>query len=185
MDEKSKVVILYSGGADSILLIEFAKKMKKGIYALLIDYGQLHKEELEFAEKYCKNNKIEYQKVTILDYNVKSGLTTGEKNLYEGVHSHNVPARNTIFLSIAAGIAESNKIDTIWIGPDMSDFYGEFPDCKQVYIGKINEVFKIAFSYPIIVEAPLLGMSKEMVLSLLDYFGIKMNEIFSGYGQFE
>lgn len=185
MDENSKVVILYSGGADSTLLIEFAKKMKKGIYALLIDYGQLHKEELEFAEKYLSKNGITYNKVSIGGLSAQSGLTgSGEKGMYEGVADHYVPGRNTMFLSVAASEAESQGITNIWIGPDMSDFYGEFPDCKQVYIGKINEVFKVAFSYPIIVEAPLLGMSKEMVLSLLDSFGIKMNEIFSGYGKF-
>ena len=185
MDEDKRVVILYSGGADSTLLLEFAKRMGKDIYAVLIDYGQLHKEELEFAKKYLNTEKIPYNVVSLVGLSANSGLTKdGEKGLYGGVAQHYVPARNSMFLAIAASEAESAGINKIWIGPDMSDFYGEFPDCKQVYIGEINKVFKIAFSYPIEVEAPLLGMSKEMVLSLLSSYGIKKDDIFSGYGQF-
>jgi 7-cyano-7-deazaguanine synthase len=107
----------------------------------------------------------------------------GTKGTYEGVSIYNIPARNTIFLSIAAGIAESMKIDKIWIGADMSDFYHLFPDCTQVYIGKINELFKIAFSYPIFVEAPLIGFSKETVLKLLELAGVRKEDFYSGYGE--
>mgnify|MGYP001386355994 CR=1 FL=1 len=182
---KDQILVLYSGGADSTLLLEIAKRMGKSVYALLIDYGQLHKEELEFAKKYLDKEKIQYNQVSISGLSAQSGLTgDGEKGKYDGVAPHYVPGRNTMFLAIAASEAESQGITNIWIGADMSDFYGEFPDCKQVYFGKINDVFKVSFSYPIIVEAPLLGMSKQMVLDILKSFEIKMEDIYSGYGQF-
>ncbi len=96
-----------------------------------------------------------------------------------------MPARNSIFLTIAAGIAESKGLNEIWIGCDMSDFYGEFPDCKQEYIGKMNEVFKIAFSYPIKIIAPLLGLEKEIILEILHKsFDIKEENLYSGYKEF-
>jgi 7-cyano-7-deazaguanine synthase len=176
------LVILFSGGADSVLLMELAKSIKRKPLALIIDYKQLHSKELEKAQEYCIKNKIEYKIVNLENYNVRSGLTTGEKATYKGVHDMNVPARNTIFLSIAAGIAESNNIKKIWFGADMDDYYNKFPDCFQNYIEKINELFKIAFSYPIFVEAPLLGFSKDNVKSMLNFYMIKENEIFSGYG---
>lgn len=181
---KEDLVILFSGGADSILLMELSKRMGKTPLALLIDYNQLHIKELDKAIEYCKNNNIDFKKVKLYDYNVRSGLTTGEKGIYDGVHEMNVPARNTIFLSIAAGIAESNNIKTIWFGADMEDYYNKFPDCLQDYVGKINELFKISFSYPIMVEAPLLGFSKENVLLLLEWMGVEKNSIYSGYGEF-
>lgn len=182
---KSDLVVLYSGGADSTLLIEIANKIGKTPYCVLIDYGQLHKEELKFAEEQCVKRNLEYRKITISGYNVDSGLTgSGEKGMYEGVSIYNVPARNSIFLSIACGVAESLNIKTVWIGCDMSDYYGHFPDCKQEYIGKVNDVFSIAFSYPIQVEAPLLGLTKEMVVHLLQSFGVNEKELYSGYGEY-
>lgn len=181
---KEDLVILFSGGADSILLMELAKSMKKTPLALMMNYGQLNIEELDKAQRYCLKNNIKYEIVELKNYNVKSGLTTGEKGAYEGVNKMNVPARNTIFLSIAAGLAESNNINKVWLGSDMSDFYNKFPDCYQSYIGNINELFDIAFSYPIFVEAPLLGFSKANVLSMLKYYGVKNEDIFSGYGEF-
>ena len=179
------LVILYSGGADSMLMLKLALDLGKEPLAVLIDYGQVHIEELEFAKKQLKKLKVDYQNVKISGLDIDSGLTGNAiKGQYENVSIYNVPARNSMFLTIAAGIAESNQIKEIWIGCDMSDFYGEFPDCKQEYIGMINKLFKIAFTYPIIVEAPLLGMTKEMVLSILkNHFDISESGIYSGYGE--
>lgn len=185
MDANAKVVILYSGGADSTLLIEFAKKMRKGIYALLIDYGQLHKEELEFAEKYLSKNGITYNKVSIGGLSAQSGLTgSGEKGTYVGVADHYVPGRNTMFLSVAFSEAEAQGIQEIWYGPDYSDREGLFPDCYQDYVYEINKLFAIAGSYPIKVYAPTLGFTKDMVLKLLESFGVTKEQLYSGYGQF-
>jgi 7-cyano-7-deazaguanine synthase len=182
MDEN--IVVLFSGGADSVLLMEMAKSMGKIPLAVMINYHQKHIEELTIAEKYCFKNKIKYEEIGLKNYNVRSGLTTGEKGIYNNVSEMNVPARNTIFLSIAAGISESNSINKVWIGCDMDDYYHKFPDCFQDYIGKINDLFKIAFSYPITVEAPLLGFSKENVLLMLKYYKIDELDIYSGYGEF-
>jgi len=93
-----------------------------------------------------------------------------------------VPFRNTIFLSLASSIAENNNINKIWFGPDWSDNLGDFPDCKQDYINKFNDMLKIAGSTQITVEAPLLGFTKENIIKLLDSFGIDSQEYFSGYG---
>jgi 7-cyano-7-deazaguanine synthase len=180
-----KVLVLFSGGADSTLLLKLAEKMKTEVFALMIFYGQLHREELDIARKYCTLNKVPFKEVTISGYDVNSGLTgSGEQNLYEGVHSHNVPARNSIFLSLAYGFAESMGIQEIWYGANFDDFENRFPDCTQEYIGKFNEILKVAAVKPIKVYAPLLGMNKGMINNLLELYGIKKEEVFSGYGQF-
>lgn len=185
MSEDKRVVILYSGGADSTLLLEIAKKIGKEPFALLIDYGQLHKEELIFAEQYVGKNGIPYNKVSISGLSAQSGLTgTGVQGQYEGVHTHWVPGRNTMFLAIAFSEAESRGIKEIWYGPDYSDREGLFPDCYQDYVYELNKLFAIAGSYPIKVYAPTLGLTKEMVLKLLESFGITKDQLFSGYGNY-
>ncbi len=185
MNEIFGVLVLYSGGGDSTLLLKLAEKMNKKPFALLVYYGQLHKEELDYARKFCTLNNIPFKEVSLSGYDVNSGLTgSGEQNLYEGVHSHNVPARNSIFLSLAYGYAEAMGISEIWYGANYSDYENRFPDCYQEYVGKFNEMLKVAAARPIKVYAPLLGMSKEMTTKLLESFGVQKDEIFSGYGQF-
>lgn len=177
------VLILYSGGADSRLMLELASKMNYNINCLLIDYGQLHKEELQVALEQLRKCHQSSQIVKIDGLNVNSGLTgDGVKNDTGEVHEMHVPGRNSIFLSIAFSIAEYNNIDTIWIGCDWSDRLNLFPDCYQEYIVRINKLFEIAGPKPIKVEAPLMGLSKENILKLLNFYGISTDDIYSGYG---
>lgn len=180
---KHDLILLYSGGADSRLMVEFALQAGKKPYCVLFDYGQKISKELSYATRQLTKLAINYQVVKINGLNINSGLT-GDliKARWTNVHEMNVPARNSWFLTLAAGIAESMNIQEIWIGCDMSDYYNKFPDCKQEYIGQINELFKISFAKPISVEAPLLGMKKELILDILQkHYGIKKSDVYSGY----
>jgi 7-cyano-7-deazaguanine synthase len=181
-----KVLVLFSGGADSTLLLKLAEKMGKEAFALMIDYGQLHKQELEYAEQYCIKNNISYNTVSLIGLSAESALTgDGEKGKYEGVSEWHVPGRNTMFLSIAFSEAESRGITEIWYGPDWSDREHLFPDCYQEYVYRMGKVFEIAGVRPIYLFAPTLGFTKEMVLSLLESFGVSKDQLFSGYGELE
>ena len=183
--KKHDLVVLYSGGADSTLLLKLAESMGRRVFAVMIDYGQKHIEELEFAKKYLEDHEIDGKTIKISGYDVNSGLTgSGKQNLYEGVHSHNVPARNSIFLSIAYGVAESMGITEVWYGPDYSDREGLFPDCYQDYVYNLNKVFAISGVKPVRVYAPLLGFTKDMVLKVLESYGITKDKLYSGYGEF-
>jgi len=176
------LVMLYSGGADSMLMLKFALQLGRRPYAILIDYGQKHIEELKYAQTQLYNEKVGYQIVKISDLNVSSGLTGDLKTSYDGVHAMNVPGRNTMFIAIAYSIAESKGIKEIWYGPDFSDRLNLFPDCYQEYVIAMNKVLEIAPSYPIKLIAPLLGWTKEMVLSYLEkQFDIKEGYLHSGY----
>jgi len=180
------VVILFSGGADSLLMLKFAYQMGLSTYCVLIDYEQLHKDELDYAKRLLDDTqpKIPYQVVELHGLNLKSGLTNGERGTYEGVHEMHVPSRNLMFISIAASIAESKGVNTIWYGADYSDFVNEFPDCKQEWVGRVNNVLKINGPYPITLEAPLLGLSKESVVDYLtNGHSVDMSKVFSGYGE--
>jgi len=102
------LVILFSGGADSILMISLAYLMGYTPYCVLIDYQQLHVEELNSAKLFLeKHTKIPYRVVNITGLQIQSGLTgAGEKGRFEGVHEMHVPSRNLMFVGIAASIAE-------------------------------------------------------------------------------
>lgn len=186
-EKKSNLVILFSGGADSLLMLKLAYQMGYSSYCVLIDYEQLHKEELEYAKRLLDdtNPKIPYQIVNLHGLNLHSGLTTGERGVYEGVHEMHVPSRNLMFISIAASIAESKGIETVWYGADWSDFLNEFPDCKQEWVGRVNKVLQVNGPKPIKLEAPLLGLSKRNVVEYLtNGQSVDMSKVFSGYGEF-
>lgn len=190
----NKVVVLFSGGADSRLLLELALQTKEKIHCVLIDYQQLHNKELDVAKKildsylkYGDGNKLTYQEVSLSGLNLCSALTgDGEKGRFgDQVSSWHVPARNIMFISIAASIAENLGFDLIWYGADYSDREGLFPDCYQDWVFKVNELLKINGSRPISLEAPLLGFSKQLVINYLESLGISKDSLFSGYGKLE
>ena len=181
------VLILYSGGADSRLMLELALQLKKKIKCILVNYGQKHLGELEVAKmqlgELFKNTKENcWQEVDIINLEVNSGLTGNNiEGQYEGVHEKHVPGRNTIFLSIAFSIAEANNIPLIWIGCNYSDAVNLFLDCTQKYIMECNKMLKYAGPKEIKVEAPLMGMTKEFILELLENNGITKKDLYSGY----
>jgi len=177
------LVILYSGGADSLLMLKLALELNKKPFCILIDYGQKHIDELEYAKQQLEADSIQYQVVSINGLNITSGLTGNQiPDTFEGVHSMNVPGRNTMFIAIAYSIAENKGISEIWYGADFSDRLNLFPDCYQEYVVAMNKVLEIAPSYPIKLYAPLMGWTKEMVVDYLRFvFDINMENVYSGY----
>lgn len=178
-----RIVMLYSGGADSMLMLKIAEMSNRIPHCLLIDYGQKHIEELEYAKRQLDREGVVYQILTLKGLNVDSGLT-GEltESRWENVHAMNVPARNTIFLGLAMSVAENFGLDEVWYGPDYSDRINLFPDCYQEYVVKMNEVAEISGVKPIKIVAPLLGMSKELIKDILyNVWGIRDEDMHSGY----
>jgi len=177
------VVVLFSGGADSVLMLEMANAFGKIPYCVLIDYEQLHIDELRYAKNYLRENDTPFRIVKLHDLRVQSGLTgRGEKGRFDGVHEMHVPSRNLMFVGIAASIAEDMGIDLIWYGADYSDYVNKFPDCMQSWFGAMNDVLGINGPYPITLEAPLAGLSKKTIMDMLESKGITDEQIFSGYG---
>ena len=177
------LVILFSGGADSILMLEMAKFMGYNPHCVLIDYQQLHIEELNSARLYLDKRGLSHRTVKLHHLQIQSGLTgAGQKGRFEGVHEMHVPSRNLIFVGIATSIAEDMGVDTIWYGADYSDYVNKFPDCMQEWFGAVNEVLKINGPKPIKLEAPLAGLTKDSILKSLKTLGISDKEMYSGYG---
>ena len=173
------LVLLYSGGLDSTLLLEIALEMGLSPLCLLINYGQKHVEELEFAQRICQDKKVPWIRLQI-DLPVASNLTS-KAQTYEGVSPWHVPSRNLIFVGIAASFAEERNIPLIWYGANYEDRDHLFPDCYQEWIFEMNKLLAINGSKKVMLEAPLSGMHKETVKALAHYFGITNDKVFSGY----
>ena len=181
--KQKPIVMLYSGGADSVLMLKLAQMSGRQPHCVLINYGQKHVDELNVAENQLCDWGVKYQVITIDGLNVDSGLTGDlEEGRWDNVSEMHVPARNTIFIGLAMSVAENMDIDEVWYGPDYSDRVHLFPDCYQEYVVKMNEMMEISGVRPIKLVAPLLGMSKELILEMLDFsWEIKPEELHSGY----
>ena len=180
--KKEDLILLFSGGADSTLLLEMALAIGYTPLCLIFDYGQIHKEEIDFAIKTCHKHNLGYEVTHLPLDGVSSALTDGNAQ-YEGVSEWHVPARNLIFVSLAVSWAESKGIDLIWYGANYGDRENLFPDCYQEWVYNLNNLLKINGSFPITVEAPLLGMQKNTIKQLMKTYNINESEIFSGYGR--
>jgi 7-cyano-7-deazaguanine synthase len=179
---KHDLVILTSGGYDSTLLLHLAKLTGFTPIALLIDYGQKHKRELESGVKLCNLLNIPCRIMSVDLMGLDSGLTGNLKgSQFEGVHEMHVPGRNTIFVGLALSLAESVGANKIWYGANMEDCINKFPDCMQGWVDAMNQSLKQAGSFPMELEAPLLGMRKDTILRIGKSFGIKDEDVHSGY----
>ena len=170
-----KAVILLSGGLDSATVLAIAKSEGRECYALSIAYGQRHAIELEAARRVAAAIGVVEHDVHALDLRVfgASALTSDidvPKDAVgaPGIPVTYVPARNTIFLSLALGYAEAREAQEIWIGVNALDYSG-YPDCRPEFIDAFQQVIwkgtrsGVDHHEPRLV-APLLQMTKAEII---------------------
>ena len=136
-----KAVVLLSGGLDSVTCLAVAKKENFEIHALCFDYGQRHKVEIECARRSAAAAGVE--KFHLLHFDLRmwgaSALTSDQLEVPEFQEYHTsvpityVPARNLIFLSFGAALAEGIGARDIFIGVNSMDYSG-YPDCRPEFI---------------------------------------------------
>ncbi|MFL6737061.1 MAG: 7-cyano-7-deazaguanine synthase QueC [Sphingomonas sp.] len=164
-----KAVVLLSGGLDSMVCAGLAQEMGFSIIALTVDYGQRHRVELE-AARIIANKLSDLHIVFPLDLREFGGSAlTGDidvpkSGVGEGIPVTYVPARNTIFLSLALGLAEASGARDIFIGVNALDYSG-YPDCRPDFIDKFESLANLATKAGVegerfTVHAPLQQLSK-------------------------
>ena len=169
-----KAVVLVSGGLDSTTLLAMARNLGYECYTLCIDYGQRHHAELKAAEKVSSALGAVEHKVVKLDLRSIGGSALTDDNIgvpetkTSGIPVTYVPARNTIFLSIALGWAEVLSINTIFIGVNAVDYSG-YPDCRPDYIKAFQNMAELATKMgvqgrSISIKAPLIELSKADII---------------------
>jgi len=169
-----KAVILVSGGLDSSTVLAMAKQQGFDCYTLSFDYGQRHRSELFAAAKVSEAMQVEAQKVVSLDLGTIGGSALTDTNIdvpeYEttGIPVTYVPARNTVFLSIALGWAEVLGANDIFVGVNAVDYSG-YPDCRPDYINAFEQMANLATKAGVegnklTVHAPLIDMTKGQII---------------------
>lgn len=179
--KKEKAVVLLSGGLDSLTCLAIAKKSELICYALSFDYGQRHKAELNAAKVATKQMKVKEHRIVNLDINQFGGSALTDPDIpvprfpADTIPTTYVPARNTIFLSIALGWAEIIQAQHIYIGVNSVDYSG-YPDCRPEYITAFQKMASLATKAgvegnPVTIETPLINMTKAEIIQK----GISMN----------
>ena len=170
-----KAVILFSGGLDSTTCLAMAQKAGFECYTLSFAYGQKHGAELQVAKDMAKAMAVQSHRVVQLDINQFGGSALTDDNLevpdYESSNKiplTYVPARNTIFLSIALGYAETIGAKAIYIGANAVD-YSNYPDCRPEFIHAFEQLANIATRAGVDgtafkIYAPLLHLTKAEII---------------------
>ena len=161
--------MLLSGGLDSMVCAALAREADYSVIALTIDYNQRHRVELEAARRIAAR-LADRHIVLPLDLRAFGGSAlTGDidvpkDGVGEGIPVTYVPARNTIFLSLALGLAEASSARDIYIGVNALDYSG-YPDCRPEFVGEFEKLANLATKAgvegdPFRLHAPLQDMTK-------------------------
>ncbi len=180
MSERPAAVVLLSGGLDSATVLAMACGDGYSVHALSFDYGQRHRFELESAAAVAAAQGVCQHVVVPLDLRAFGGsaLTDeievpkdrSESEMGEGIPVTYVPARNTIFLSVALGWAETLGASDLFVGVNAVDYSG-YPDCRPEFIESFTELANLATragvegSVRFEVHAPLIAMTKSEIIS--------------------
>ena len=186
-----KAVVLVSGGLDSSTVLALALQQGYRCYTLSFDYGQRHRSELEAAKRVSELMKVEEHKIVRLDLGTIGGsaLTDTTIDVPEqetaGIPVTYVPARNTVFLSIALGWAEVLEADTIFLGVNAVDYSG-YPDCRPEYISSFEIMANLATragveGKKLSIQAPLIDMTKGEIVSAGASLGVDYSQTVSCY----
>lgn len=173
----SAAVVLVSGGLDSAVVLATAQRENDACHALTVDYGQRHRVELDAAVRVCKALNAASHIVVKLDLRAFGGSAlTDEIDVpkdsigHEGIPITYVPARNTIFLSLAMARAETLGANEIWIGVNAVDYSG-YPDCRPEFIRAFETMANLATRAGVEgthlrICAPLVNLTKAQIVQL-------------------
>jgi len=168
------VVVLLSGGLDSATVLAAAKSAGYACHAIAFDYGQKHRAELFAAARVAEVQGAESFRIIRLDAGAFSGSALTDDDLAvpesptEGIPITYVPARNTIFLAHALGMAEALGATDLALGVNAVDYSG-YPDCRPAFIDAFEALANLATkvggeSGAFKVHAPLLMLTKAEII---------------------
>ncbi len=169
-----RAVVLLSGGLDSATCLAIAQNRGFSCYALSFDYGQRHLAELLAANRVSVALSAMKHKVIRLDLREIGGSALTDDSIdvptasVEGIPVTYVPARNTVFLSLALGWAEVLGAQDIFIGVNAVDYSG-YPDCRPEFIDAFEKTANLATKAsvegrPFHIHTPLIELSKAQII---------------------
>jgi len=190
--ERKSAVVLVSGGLDSMVTAGLAREAGFDILALTINYNQRHLVELAAARRVVVALGAERHIVLPIDLSAFGGssltadIAVPKGGVEEGVIPVTyVPARNTIFLSLALGWAEAEGARDLFLGVNALDYSG-YPDCRPAFIEAFEALADVATRAGVEgdrfrVHAPLLHMTKADIVREADRLGLDAGMSWSCY----
>jgi len=180
--EPKKAVVLLSGGLDSATALAIAREQGYACHALSFNYGQRHAAELDASQRVANSLGAVEHKVLSLSLDAIGGSALTDDAIAvpeeggEGIPVTYVPARNTVFLSLALGWAEVLGAHDIFVGVNAVDYSG-YPDCRPAFIEAFEKLANLATrdgveGRPFRIHAPLIEMSKAQIVQTGTALGV-------------
>ncbi|WP_456404724.1 7-cyano-7-deazaguanine synthase QueC [Thiolapillus sp.] len=189
---EKKAVVLLSGGLDSATVLAIARRQGYACHALSFDYGQRHSAELAASRRVAQALTVVEHKILKLDLGsiggsalTDSAIAVPENQEQAGIPVTYVPARNTVFLSLALGWAEVLGAMDIFIGVNAVDYSG-YPDCRPEFIQAFEKLANLATRKGVEgerfrVQAPLIDMTKAEIIRTGTELGVDYSLTVSCY----
>jgi 7-cyano-7-deazaguanine synthase len=200
---KNKLVLAFSGGMDSsVLLFMAADRGYEEIHTVTFDYGQRHRREMQCVplQKWDLEEKYPNIKFTnkvldvsyLKDISPTSSLTNLDidnpdisKIAGDAQPVSYVPFRNQMFITICCAYAESLGADTVWYGAAQVDSLAGYWDGSQEFVDSINQLTTLNRQHRILIEAPLLSLSKSEIIQEGVRLGVKFENTWTCYSNRE
>ena len=188
---EKRAVILLSGGLDSATVVAMARAEGYRCYTMSFDYGQRHRAELDAAARVARDLGVIDHKVIGLNLDGIGGSALTDSSIdvpeapSEGIPVTYVPARNTVFLSLALGWAEVLDAQDIFIGVNAVDYSG-YPDCRPEFVEAFEVMANLATKAgvegkPFSIKAPLQNLSKAQIVQVGIQLGVDYSLTVSCY----
>jgi 7-cyano-7-deazaguanine synthase len=186
-----RAIVLLSGGLDSATALAVAKNEGFECFALSFDYGQRHAAELAAAREVARRAEVTEHRVIPVDLSAFGGSALTDTSIAvpehpsEGIPVTYVPARNTVFLSLALAWAETLDVRDIFIGVNAVDYSG-YPDCRPAFIVAFENLANLGTKAGVEgdwyhIHAPLIELSKAEIVELGNSLGVDYSITVSCY----
>jgi len=168
--EKTKAVVIFSGGQDSTTCLYYALERYDEVEAITFAYGQKHSVEIDQSIKICAMEMVKQTLVDISFLNtlVESALTSnGDVNEIneKGLPASFVPNRNQLFITLAHAYAQKISAQILITGVCQTDYSG-YPDCRKDFIDLIQVTSNIGSASNIVIETPLMYLTKAQTFEM-------------------